>query len=200
MRLLLPGVAAFAAVVLSAKADLAGSLSPAQKKQLDAGQMVVESKDMPGGVWPQVTVYTLVNAPVATIASVFRDYEHAQDFQPSIVSAKVVNQPSPNVCDVQYTQKLPIFGTTTFTVQNTYSNSDGGVTVTWKLLKSAMADVSDGSLRVEPYGNGAIMRYVNYVKPKLGIIAGAAKGEALSSVKQTVSELKAEAERRAKKS
>lgn len=188
----------FLATSLAARADLAGSLSPDQIKQLKAGQLVVESKDIPGGVWPELTVYTLVNAPVATISSVFRDYDHAQDFQPSIVSAKVVNQPSPNVCDVQYTQKMPIFGTTTFTVQNTFSNSDGGVTVTWKLLKSAMADVSDGSLRVEPYGSGSIMRYVNYVKPKLGILAGAAKGEALNSVKQTVNELKAEAERRAK--
>jgi len=184
---------------MMARADLADSLSPDQMTQLKAGQLVVESKDMPGGVWPQLTVYTLVNAPVATVDAVFRDYDHAQDFQPSIVSAKIVSQPSPNVCDVQYTQKLPLFGTTTFTVQNTYSNSKGGVTVTWKLLKSAMADVSDGSLRVEPYGSGSIMRYVNYVKPKLGFLAGAAKSEALNSVKQTVSELKGEAEKRAKK-
>jgi hypothetical protein len=101
---------------------------------------------------------------------------------------------------VEYTQKLPIFGTTNFTVQNTYSESDGGVTVTWKLLKSSMADVSDGSIRVEPYGNGgSIMRYINYVKPKLGALAGMAKGSALDSVKSTVSDLKNEAEKRAKK-
>ena len=182
-----------------ANAGLADSLTPDQLKQLNAGQLVVESKDMPGGVWPQLTVYTLVKAPVATVSGVFRDYDHAQDFQPSIVSAKVVAQPSANVCDVQYTQKLPLFGTTNFTVQNTYSESKGSVTVSWKLLKSAMAEVSDGSLRVEPFQSGSIMRYVNYVKPKLGVLAGAAKGEALNSVKQTVTELRDEAEKRATK-
>ncbi len=175
------------------RADLADSLSPSQLQQLNQGQMVVESKDIPGGVWPQLTVYTVVNAPVATVAGVFRDYKHAQDFQPDMVSAKVVSQPSPNVCDVQYTQKMPIFGTTSFTVQNTYSESNGGVTVKWKLLKSAMADISDGSLRVEPYNNGSILRYVNYVKPKGGFIAGVAKNAALDSVKNTVAALKTEA-------
>jgi hypothetical protein len=190
---------AFLAAATLAHADLASSLSPDQLKQLDAGQLVVESKNIPGGAWPQLTVYTLVAAPVATIAAVFRDYAHAQDFQPSIVSAKVVAQPSPDVYDVEYTQKLPLFGTTSFTVQNTFSESDGGVTVSWKLLKSSMADVSDGSLRVEPYGAGSIMRYVNYVKPKHGALAGVAKGSALDSVKSTVTDLKNESEKRAKK-
>jgi hypothetical protein len=182
-----------------ARADLASALSPDQLSQLKAGQMVVIPKDIPGGVWPQLTVYTLVAAPVATIGAVFRDYAHAQDFQPSIVSAKVVAQPAPNVYDVEYTQKMPIFGTTNFTVENTFSNDGSALTVTWKLLKSSMADVSDGSLRVEPYAGGSIMRYINYVKPKLGFLAGAAKSAALDSVKQTVAELKAEAEKRAKK-
>jgi hypothetical protein len=196
-RTALAGIGIATLLVGSAVADIVGSLSPEQLAKLKAGQMVVESQDVPGGVWPKLTVYTLVNAPVSTISSVFRDYAHAQDFQPSIVSAKVVSQPSPNACSVEYTQKLPIFGTTNFTVQNTFSNSDGGLTVTWKLLKSSMADVSDGSLRVEPDGTGSIMRYINYVKPKLGFLAGAAKNSALESVKSTVSDLKKEAEKRA---
>jgi len=181
------------------RADIAGDLSAAQLGQLKKGLMVVVSKDIPGGVWPQLTVYTLVAAPVVTISAVFRDYAHAQDFQPSIVSAKVVSQPSPNVYVVEYTQKLPIFGTTSFTVQNTFSQSGGSLDVQWKLIKSSMADISDGSLRVEPYGTESIMRYVNYVKPKLGALAGLAKGSALDSVKTTVSQLKAESEKRAKK-
>jgi hypothetical protein len=192
----------FAALLISvgvAYAAVTSDLSQSQLKQLKAGQLVVIPTDVPGGVWPKLTVYTVVNAPVSTVEGVFRDYAHAQDFQPDIVSAKVISQPSQNVCDVEYTQKMPIFGTTTFTVQNTYSqSSDGGIDVSWKLLKSSMADISDGSLRVEPYGKGSILRYSNYVKPKLGALAGMAKGAALSSVKNTVSALKAEAEKRAK--
>jgi hypothetical protein len=183
-----------------AYADLAADLSASQLQQLKSGQMIVIPKDVPGGAWPQVTVYTLVNAPVPVIAGVFRDYKHASEFQPDIISAKVVSQPSPDVCDVEYTQKMPILGTTTFTVRNTFSQtSDGGETVQWKLLKSPMAEVSDGSLRVEPFEKGSILRYVNYVKPKIPF-ASVAKSAALDSVKSTVSQLKAEAEKRAKSS
>lgn len=192
---------AFAVVLgvsAAARADLPAQLSADQLKQLKSGQMVVVQKDVPGGPWPQLTVYTLVQAPVATIGAVFRDYDHAQDFQPSIVSAKVIASPSPNVRDVQYTQKLPIFGTTSFTVRNTFTEDASGLDVSWKLLQSAMADVSDGSLRVEPYGSGSIMRYTNYVKPKLGALAGMAKSAALGEVKDTVTALKNEAEKRAR--
>lgn len=180
-----------------ARADLTSGLSSDQIKAIQSGQMVVTQKDVPGGVWPQLTVYTRVNAPVATVDRVFRDYAHASDFQPSIISAKVINQPGPNVYDVEYTQKLPLFGTTSFTVRNTFNENGGALDVSWTLLKSSMADISEGSLRVEPNGNGSVMRYTNYVKPKLGALAGVAKGAALDEVKATVSALKAEAEKRA---
>lgn len=189
--------AAFLFFCVSARADIVSSLDADQLKRLKAGEMVVSGKDMPTGGWPQATVVTLVKAPVSVVEKVFRDYEHAQDFQPGLVSAKVVSQDGPDKCDVEYTSKLPLFGTTSYTVRNTFDHSDGGLTVGWKLLKSSMADISDGSLRVEPYGDGSIFRYVNYVKPK-SAIASVAKGAALGEAKKTVTALKAESEKRAK--
>ncbi len=195
-RTIFVGASVVIAMAGIAQANVADSLSPDQLKQVEAGQMVVTQKDMPGGIWPQLTVYTLVKATVATVVGVFRDYDHAQDFQANLISAKVTSQPAPNVYVVDYTSKMPLFGTMSYTVQNTFSESNGGSNVQWKLLKSPMADISDGSLRVEPFGSGSIMRYTNYVKPKSSI-AIVAKGAALSEVKNTVAALKAEAEKRA---
>ncbi len=194
--LLLSCVVSFFVALGSALAGLADSLSAAQLAQLEKGQLVMTQRDVPGGSWPELTVYTLVKASVDQIESVFRDYDHAQDYQSGLVSAKVLEHPSKDVYVVEYTSKLPLIGSTSNTVQNTFSKSGGGLTVKWKLLKSTTADVSDGSLRVEPYGEGSILRYTNYVQPK-SAIAGLAKGAAAGSVKTTVSELKAEAERRA---
>lgn len=177
-------------------ADMVSSLSADQLETLKSGEVLVSSKDMPTGGWPQVTVTTYVNAPVAVVENVFRDYDHAQDFQPGLVSAKVVSRDGPDVCDVEYTSKLPILGTTSYTVQNTFASSKDGLSVTWKLLKSSMADISDGSLQAENYGDGSILRYTNYVKPK-SAIAVVAKGAALGEAKKTVAALKSEAEKRA---
>lgn len=196
-RHILSVAVALLALAGGARAGVVSDLSPAQVEQLKSGQLVLAKKDIPGGVWPQLIVYTLVDAPIKVVGDVFRDYAHAQDFQPNIVSAKVVAKPSPNVYNVEYTQKLPIFGTTSFTMQNTYTQTPSSLDVKWTLLKSAMAEVSDGSLSVEPFGDGSVMRYTNYVKPKSSL-AVMAKGAALNEVKGTVTALKNECEKRAK--
>ena len=68
-RVFLFPLIALAVACVEVRADVAGSLTPAQITQLKGGQMVVETKNIPGGAWPQITVYTLVNAPVATISA-----------------------------------------------------------------------------------------------------------------------------------
>jgi hypothetical protein len=172
------------------------ALSPEQLKQLNSGELVVTSRDIPGGVWPELTVYTKVNAPVSAVGDVFLDYDNAQNYIPNLVSAKVIAQPEPDVRDVEYTSKMPLLGNSTYSVRNWFEKSADGITVRWKLLQSPMAEISVGSLRVEPIDGGCVMRYTNYVKPKSSI-AIVAKGAAQSEVRKTVTAIKTEAERRA---
>lgn len=178
-------------------AGLTDALSKAQIADLNAGNLVVTSRDVEGGIWPELTVYTRVKAPVATVKAVFLDYDNAQNYIPNLVSAKVIATPEENVRDVQYTSRLPLLGNSVYSVRNWYSDDADGTTVKWKLLQSGSADISDGSLRVEasPDG-GSILRYTNYVKPK-SAIAIVAKGAAQSEVRKTVSAIKGEAEKRA---
>jgi hypothetical protein len=172
------------------------ALTREQLAQLNKGELVVISRDVPGGVWPELTVYTRVGAPVSAVGDVFLDYENAQKYIPNLVSAKVIAQPEPDVRDVEYTSKMPLLGNSTYSVRNWYEKGPDGITVRWKLIQSPMAEISDGSLRVEPTDSGCVLRYTNYVKPKSSI-AIVAKGAAQSEVRKTVSAIKAEAERRA---
>lgn len=170
-------------------------LTPEQMQQLNKGELVVTSRDVPGGIWPELTVYTRVKAPVSAVGDVFLDYENAQKYIPNLVSAKVISEPEKNVRDIEYTSRMPLLGNSTYSVRNWYETSDSGITVKWKLLQSQQADISDGSLRVEPSEGGCVMRYTNYVKPK-SAIAIVAKGAAQSEVRKTVTAIKTEAERR----
>jgi len=185
-----------AGVFAEARADLVSELSKEEISDLKSGDVVVRPKDR-GGVWPELTVYTLIKAPVSTVEKVLRDYEHAHEFQAGLVSAKVLEHPNPDTYVVEYTSKVPILGSMSNTVRNTFTSDDDGVNVAWNLVKSSSADISEGSLRVEPFENGSIMRYTNYVKPKSSV-AALAKGAALKEVKKTVNEIKTEAEKRAK--
>jgi hypothetical protein len=62
--------------------------------------------------------------------------------------------PEPDVRDVEYTSKMPLLGNSTYSVRNWFEKAADGITVRWKLLQSPMAEISDGSLRVEPMGSG----------------------------------------------
>jgi hypothetical protein len=183
----------------SAMADpsLLADLSSDQVQTLKSGKLVVNSIKVPGGPWPRLQVYTLVNAPVSSVEAVFRDYKGASSYIPNLVSAEVLSQPTPNIYEVKYTSSMPLVGQSSNTVRNVYSYDGDALVVKWNLLESGLADESTGELRVEPYETGSVIRYTNYVKPKSSL-AVLAKSAALSEVKQTVVAIKNEAEKRAK--
>ncbi len=193
--------AAIATALVSAPLSAAGAgeLTSAQTAEVDAGELVVSEQEKPGGPWPVITVVTKIAAPLETVTKLFRDYEAAPDYQPNIVAAEVVSQPSANVVDVKYTSKMPVVGESSNTVRNTFTETADSTTVVWTLLESTTADVSDGSMVVESYEGGTLLTYTNYVKPK-SKLAILARGAAVGEVKKTVRQIKAEAERRAAQS
>jgi len=193
-----PAIALFVLCAVTggpAGAGIPDDLDVAQRAELDKGELVVRSKDVEGGPWPQLMVYTRVDAPVAAVEKVFRDYAGAASYIPNLTAAEVIERPDPDTYVVRYTQKVPILGQTSNTVRNTYSHPGNGLVVAWNLIESPHADISEGELRVEPDAKGSVLRYTNYVKPKSSL-AFLAKSAALGEVKRTVSAIKSESEKR----
>jgi len=190
LGLLLLAASASAGPVLS-------ELSPAQIGSLEKGEVVVRSEEVPGGVWPRIIAYVRIKATVDAVEKVFRDYASASSFIPGLRKAEVLKRPDPDTYDVRYTNTMPVVGDTQSTVRNRYSRQGNALVMRWNLIDSAHADESTGELRVEPLDKlqGSIMRYVNYVRPKLAI-ARLAAGAAANEVKKTVLALKKESERR----
>jgi hypothetical protein len=84
-----------------------------------------------------------------------------------------------------------------YTVRNTYTRKGKSFGVDWTLLQSPLAKSVDGSLRIEPYGDGqTLLCYTNLVVPITNLVAGL-KNQALTEAKATVRAIKAEAEKRA---
>jgi len=185
-------------LVASASADpVFSELSPTQVAALEKGDVVVRSEEVPGGVWPRIIAYVRIKATVDAVERVFRDYASASAFIPGLRKAEVLKRPDPDTYDVRYTNTMPVVGDTQSTVRNRYSRQGNALIMRWDLIESAHAEESTGELRVEPLDRlqGSIMRYVNYVRPKLSI-ARLAAGAAANEVKKTVLALKKESERR----
>lgn len=168
-------------------------LDASQQTQLKQGQVVVISTDVPNFVWPKLVLYKIVNATPAQMMALFADYDAAPGYTPNMVSAVVTGTPKPNVKDVRYTVRVPVLGTISYDVQNTFSKNK----VTWNLIQSPLAKSSTGSLRVEPYGNNqTLFSYTNLVEP-VTKMAAMLKGQARSEAVATINAISAEAEKRA---
>jgi hypothetical protein len=194
----LPAIVALALCAPALRAELLNKVSADEQKELAAGQVVVESTKVQGAPWPQLSLYQVVDAPPKVMADLLNDYSSAPSYTPNMISAKLIGTNGDGSKDIEYTAKMPVFGTMTYSVRNTYVRKGKDFTVSWTLLKSPFAKKSDGSIKIEPYGNNqTIMCYTNLVVPITSMIPGI-QGQALSEAKSTVAAIKGEAEKRAK--
>ncbi|MEO8207251.1 MAG: SRPBCC family protein [Chthoniobacterales bacterium] len=189
---------AFLISAVAAHAALLDDLTADQKKQLSGGKPVQVVQNVPGAIWPMVTIYDVVNATPLQVYNLFTDYASAPSYTPNMIEAKVIATPDAQTKDVRYTVKFPVLSKVSYTVRNRYSQKGDSYKVKWNLLESPLAKESNGSLRVDPYGNGqTLLRYTNHVVPSTRLAAGL-KNQALSEAQKTVNSIAAEAEKRAK--
>jgi len=183
------------ALTVSTRASIVGELSSADRGKLEAGQSIVATIDKPGATWPEVRIYRKVKATPQGVTDLFLDYENASTFIDNLDSAVVENQPDPQTKDVRYTVRLPVLLNISYLVRNRYQKNPNGYTVRWNLLESVFAKSADGSLRVEPHGDGAVICYTNHVEPATKLVAGL-RGQAVKQATATVEAIAKEAERR----
>lgn len=180
------------------RGGLLNEISDNERGLLASGQIVVKAEKVPGAPWPRLSLYQVVDAPPAILQTLFGDYAAAPTYTPNLMSARVIATNPDGTKDVEYTVKVPILMKTSYTVRNSYIRKGSSYTVSWKLLKSPFAKISEGSLSIEPYGaDETLMRYTNLVVPKTNLVAGL-KAQALNEAKATVVAIKTEAERRAR--
>ncbi len=196
LRKLTP-IAVILGLASAACAGLIDEVPGNARDELAQGQVVVKSKTVPGAPWPQLSLYQVVDAPPDVMADLFMDYSAAPSYTPGMLAAKVVANNSDGTKDVQYTVKVPVLQKISYTVRNSYARKGKSFEVDWTLLHSPLAKSVDGSLRVEPCGNGqTLLCYTNLVVPITNLVAGL-KNQALTEAKATVRAIKAEAEKRA---
>ncbi len=182
---------------MSAHADLLKNLSAAEQQQVQGGQTVVQSQDVKDGPWPKLMLYRVINAPMKVTWDLLSDFQSAPTYTPNMISAKLLSNNPNGSKNVEYTVKMPILQRMSYSVCNTYTKTPKYSEVSWTLIKSPFAKVSDGSLKIEPYpGNKTIMCYTNLVVPFTNLVAGL-KNQALNEARTTIQAISAEAEKRA---
>ena len=190
-------IAAVSLVAAPVRAALIDEVAPGSLKELAANQVVVQSTKVAGAPWPQLSLYQVVQASPKIMTDLLKDYAAAPSYTPNMIGVKLLATNPDGSKDLEYTTRVPILGKINYTVRNTYSKAGNMYTVAWTLIKSPFAKKSDGSIRIEPYGNGqTLMCYTNLVIPITTMVPGI-QGQALSEAKATVAAIEREGEKRA---
>jgi hypothetical protein len=162
-------------------------LTPTQKAQVEAGQLLYIPEKVGRMPWPRAVVYRYLPATPLEVMAVFTSYESADDYIPNLVEAKILRTIRPGEQEVRYTLRVPLLPNEVYTAINTLTSQQGGrrLRVAWKAGEARYFQSSIGQLEVEAHGQGSIIRYTNLVDPG-SRFAGVLKGTAEKQIKETV--------------
>jgi len=164
-------------------------LSSADQARVRAGQQVMVTEQLEGYPWPRAKVYQQVKATPEQVMAVFFDYNSARAYVPNCTKSQIAKEINPRTYEVDYVVDVPVFPDEAYTVRNELSSGAGGMlNVKWQVLHATSILESRGSLRVEPFGENALLCYTNLVKPS-SRAAGFLKGIAMGQMKDTVTAL-----------
>lgn len=175
-------------------AGILQGLAPADLKRIEAGEQVLITKAMEGYPWPQAQIFQRTDLSASALMSVFFDYDQAFRYVPNCKISVISKQISPVVAEVDYEVEVPILANECYTAENSLKRlPHGGYAVYWRLIRATNIESSIGSLYVEPYKNGSILRYTSLIKPasKAAVLL---RGIAISQMKDTVNAIVSEAE------
>jgi len=175
--------------------SLLEDLDAKQVEEVARGGQVVLLQPVEGNPWPRVRVYQKVAATPQEVAAVFFDYKNAKAYVPNVIKSSISRQLAPCVAEVDYGIDVPILPDEYYTARNTLTlGTDGGYLVTWSLVRALQTKASEGSLRIERWKDGAVIRYTNLVTPS-SVMARLLRSTAIDQMKSTVKAIGARVEK-----
>ena len=166
--------------------SLLEDLDAKQIEEVARGGQVVLLQPVEGNPWPRVRVYQKVDATPEEVAAVFFDYKNAKSYVPNVIKSEISRQVTPCAAEVDYGTDVPILPDEYYTALNTLTaGPDGGYLVTWSLVRALQTKASEGSLRIERWKEGAVIRYTNLVTPS-SVMARLLRSTAIDQMRSTV--------------
>lgn len=164
----------------------APKLTPDTYKTLEKGELIILKKKIEGKAWPELSVYTLINATPLESVAIFAAYDYQKDYVPNLIKS-IPKTKSPMNVEVDYEMDLPWpLGTSKYIHGHFLEKPDKHTyKVRWYMIKSDSAEKVRGFATFHPYGNKTLMEYVSFVDPK-SILAGVFKKLMVSDVKKTI--------------
>lgn len=169
--------------------------------KLNNGEFIVKKRGVNKSAWPELTIYTKINASPKESMAIFSAFDHQKNYIPKILKSYVVKLVSPTELHTAYEMDMPwplsngryVHGTIIRPVK------EGSYSIDWYLVKSTAADRTKGGAIFVPYQkDSTIWVYKSFIDPK-NFLAGLFKNSMIEDVQSSLTATKNEIYR-AKKS
>ena len=142
-------------------------LSQAEMARLTNRELVVHSKEVPKCPWPEITVFTLVDASPGEAAALFSNYQDQKSYIPDLVKSTPTTRLGENETIVDFEMRLPWpLANSKYSTRNTLAKVDNNeYQVAWNLVESDCLIDSKGTVQFAPYGDKTLLRYRSLIHP-----------------------------------
>lgn len=193
--ILLMFILSFGALAYAQQSSVSEELTEAELTQLDKGELIVRTKEVEGSSWPEITLYTLVEATPIEAMGIFSALDYQKLYVPNVIKSKPIKHISPTEVLTEYEMHVPFpLANTTYTHGSVVHKYNEDYELTWYKVESTSTDIVSGSAYFSPYKKVTLFRYISYIKPK-SIFGSLVKKIMLKDVQNTILSIRTHIER-----
>ncbi len=175
------------------------TLTEEEWKSVNSGDYVVKKKKMKDSAWPELTIYTTIDATPQECMAIYAAFDHQKNYVPNLLKSEVIKVESATTIHTAYEMDLPwplsnskyIHGTKLLPV------TSGIYSLSWFLVKSDVSERVQGTSYFFPANtlnqnqSKTLWVYQSFIDPK-SFLAGIFKNTMVSDVKNSLNAIKNE--------
>ncbi len=181
--------------VYAQKITSQNDLSPAELSNLENGEQVMKTKEVEGSAWPEITIYSLIEASPLETMGIFSALDYQKNYVPNVIKSKPIKHISATEVLTEYEMHVPfplsnahyVHGSIVHRYENDYE-------LTWYKVSSTSTEEVRGSAYFSFYKSKTLFRYRSYIRPK-SIFGGLVKKMMFKDVQKTISSIKEHTEK-----
>ncbi len=177
------------------KTSVIKELNAEEIAQIDKGELLLKTNEVLGSSWPDIFIYSYVNASALEAMGIFSALDYQKEYVPNVLKSTPIKHISAVEVLTEYEMYVPfplsnphyVHGSVVHQYEEDYE-------LTWYKVTSSSTEEVRGSAYFSPYKNGALFRYRSYIKPK-SLLASFVKKIMLNDVKNSIIAIKTHIEK-----
>jgi hypothetical protein len=154
--------------------------------KLEEGGLIIRTKEVDGSAWPEITIYTLIEATPLEAMGIFSALDYQKDYVPNIIKSKPIKHISPTEVLTEYEMHTPFpLSNALYTHGSIVHQHHEDFELTWYKVKSSSTEIATGSAYFSPYKKVTMFRYTSYIKPK-SIFGALVKKMMLADIQKSI--------------